>query len=712
MTRKIAKIALLAMTLLSVLFAGGGPSSAHATNTTYTWTDYPGGSHTVNGWSRYGPYPETASVSSGITGNYVFLQDTGANSVAGSIYVQSESGPCIFDCGSSGATQMTFTDYGVYNAPPTMITSNGNAGFLVPSTGQSSLVVSGDLNANGYLQTDISCNTWVGGCSTGYDVANATMTWTLYVYQYSGSTTWPGTPVYSGDVYSLAISCAPSSGDGAPPYWSNQGIICNNNGTYTVCAASQNCTSKTLVQAISGTSFNVGPINLVSGSWAYAKLVARTWVSTAKVDAANVNAYGCLWYYHDSLQNRDICQKSTSQGAPSPTNCSPLFDPGPSIHNGYCFYVEVQDITYNLTVPSSGFNISSPLSSVSVNNCQTVQVPVSINGEPNFAGTVALSDSNTATYLSTNFSPSSLALSSSSESGSSTMTLTASCSAPDSSSGYIQLSDTITARLSGQSQQHSIPLTIYVCYASIYCGVGFNTNPSKVSVTAGGHAQTSVGVYSLGHFAGTVTIQPTVSPGDPGATVAEWNTWGSGVTQTSVTLTPGQIVYMPLYITGGVAGNSVVYIPCYGSGTGNCAQVAVATADFGISASPSSVSLQQGYNAVTQITVTSLNGFSGSVTLTATPSVNVCGFSAYFPGNPYGCNGQGSTTVSVSSGGSVSVQLNIGVCLSTPPGSYSVTVTGTDSLGSSNATTIQVQVLSGGPGCDSGSVAAGTLITL
>ncbi len=132
--------------------------------------------------------------------------------------------------------------------------------------------------------------------------------------------------------------------------------------------------------------------------------------------------------------------------------------------------------------------------------------------------------------------------------------------------------------------------------------------------------------------------------------------------------------------------------------------------DFSVSASPSSVSLQQGYGVVTQITVTSLNGFSGSVSLTATPSVSVCGFTALFPNNPYGCNVQGSTTVTVASGGSSSAILNISTCLSTPPGPYTVSVTGT-SGGLSHTTTIQVQVLSG-PGCDSGSVAAGTLITL
>ena len=135
--------------------------------------------------------------------------------------------------------------------------------------------------------------------------------------------------------------------------------------------------------------------------------------------------------------------------------------------------------------------------------------------------------------------------------------------------------------------------------------------------------------------------------------------------------------------------------------------------NFGVFASPSSVSIQQGYSAVSQITVTSLNGFGGTVALTATPSVNVCGFTVVWSGQNWnGCSSSNvaTTTVSVASGGSTSVQLNIGVCLSTPPGAYSVSVSGA-SGSLSHATTIAVQVLSG-PGCDSGSVAAGTLITL
>ena len=377
------------------------------------------------------------------------------------------------------------------------------------------------------------------------------------------------------------------------------------------------------------------------------------------------------------------------------------------------------NLSGTVSIPDPDFSITSPLSSVSVNACQSVQVPVSTSGQSNFAGTVALSDSNTASYLSASFSPSSLALSPSAESGSSTMTLTASCNAPTGSSGYVQLSDTIYGTVnSGTYLQHSIPLTVYVCAGVVYCAVGFSANPSSVGVMPyGGQTQTTIEVVSFGHFAGVVTVQRTVSsPGlyGPNLPSAEWNTWGSGVTSTSVTLTPGQIVYLPLYITGWDPGNYLVKIPCIGSGT--CAQVSVTTSDFGISASPSSLTIPEGGSGASSITLNSMNGFTGTLTLSAAQTPMNYNLIACFHGNT--CTTvTDSTTVSLTPGGSASAALTIITpCGSAPPGSYAVSVTGTETATSpsiSHSITIQVTVTSSPGNCSGGgSVAAGTLITL
>ena len=108
---------------------------------------------------------------------------------------------------------------------------------------------------------------------------------------------------------------------------------------------------------------------------------------------------------------------------------------------------------------------------------------------------------------------------------------------------------------------------------------------------------------------------------------------------------------------------------------------APATADFSISASPSSLSINAGDSGISTITVTSLNGFSGTVTLAATAPT---GWSA--SPNP--------SSLTVSSGGSASSTLTITVPSTTTAGTYTVTVTGTsDSLSHSATVTVSVQTV-------------------
>jgi hypothetical protein len=119
-------------------------------------------------------------------------------------------------------------------------------------------------------------------------------------------------------------------------------------------------------------------------------------------------------------------------------------------------------------------------------------------------------------------------------------------------------------------------------------------------------------------------------------------------------------------------------------------------ADFSLSASPSSARAQAGSPAVATISVTALNGYSGTVNLAVTPTcpaVLTCTL------------GSGS----VAAGGNTT--LTVATTSSTPAGNYIVTVTGTDSVNSSltHTTTFTVTVpdfsLSATPG--SASIAPG-----
>jgi hypothetical protein len=90
------------------------------------------------------------------------------------------------------------------------------------------------------------------------------------------------------------------------------------------------------------------------------------------------------------------------------------------------------------------------------------------------------------------------------------------------------------------------------------------------------------------------------------------------------------------------------------------ARIAQAAPDFTLAASPSSVSTGQGGTASSTVSVTSANGFTGSVDLSVT-------------GLPVGASATFTPANVVAPGSS---QLTVTTSSSTPPGSYSLTITG------------------------------------
>jgi len=92
------------------------------------------------------------------------------------------------------------------------------------------------------------------------------------------------------------------------------------------------------------------------------------------------------------------------------------------------------------------------------------------------------------------------------------------------------------------------------------------------------------------------------------------------------------------------------------------------TGDFSITANPVSLTIPRGSSGTSTITIASLGGFSGTVTLSesVTPSIRH-GLSASLSPN----------SVTIASGGSGSVVLTVSTLKNTPTGSYSVMVVGT-----------------------------------
>jgi fibronectin type 3 domain-containing protein len=109
------------------------------------------------------------------------------------------------------------------------------------------------------------------------------------------------------------------------------------------------------------------------------------------------------------------------------------------------------------------------------------------------------------------------------------------------------------------------------------------------------------------------------------------------------------------------------------------------TPDFSISASPSALTIIAGASGVSSISVASLNGFNGTVSLTASAS---SGLSVVLS----------PPSLSVTSGGSNSSTLSMTVPSNTPAGAYTVTVTGTNgSLSHSAIVMVNVQTVPSPP---------------
>ncbi len=137
--------------------------------------------------------------------------------------------------------------------------------------------------------------------------------------------------------------------------------------------------------------------------------------------------------------------------------------------------------------------------------------------------------------------------------------------------------------------------------------------------------------------------------------------------QFTVDFTPGMYVYYCSFHPTTMVGNFIVQPP---------------GPDFGVSSNPSSLTILQGSNANSTITATSLNNFAGSITLSSSPSSPLGLITSSFSVNP----------VTVPAGGTAKSNFTISVPANTSPGSYGLTVTGSNTTTSRN-TSVSVTVI-------------------
>jgi subtilase family serine protease len=199
-----------------------------------------------------------------------------------------------------------------------------------------------------------------------------------------------------------------------------------------------------------------------------------------------------------------------------------------------------------------------------------------------------------------------------------------------------------------------------------------SASPSSVTITQGGAGGTStITVTDLGGFSGSVSL---AASGLPSGVTAVFSPNPTSTTSTltltaSATATTGTATVTITGISGSLQASTTVSLTVNAAGTPN----------FTISASPSSLTVTQGSNGTSTITITSQNSFSSATTLSATglPSGVTAGFSVN-PVTPP-ANGSATSVLTLTASGTATT------------GTSTVTVTGT-SGSLTHSTTIALTV--------------------
>jgi len=310
--------------------------------------------------------------------------------------------------------------------------------------------------------------------------------------------------------------------------------------------------------------------------------------------------------------------------------------------------------------PPPDFSLFATPSSNSVTAGNSVGYSVSNAGVNGFGGNVTLSASPAISGVSYSFSPNPEA-----PNGSSAFTVSTTAAAPP---GNYTL--TITGTSGSLVHTTTVGLTI-----NGTPDFSLSATPSSNSVTAGNSVGYSVSNTGVNGFSGSVTL--SASPAISGVTYSfspnpeAANGSSTFTVSTTAGAPPGNYT---VTITG--TSGSLVHTTSVGLTINS-----PASPDFTLSASPPSNTVTAGGTANYTVSNTALNGFSGSISLSASPAIG--GVTYTFAPNPVGAGG--------------SATLSAATTAAAPPGSYTVTITGTSgSLTHSTPVTLVISAPSGG----------------
>ncbi|OLB70939.1 hypothetical protein AUI06_05305 [archaeon 13_2_20CM_2_52_21] len=269
---------------------------------------------------------------------------------------------------------------------------------------------------------------------------------------------------------------------------------------------------------------------------------------------------------------------------------------------------------------------------------QTTTSTITLTSVNGFTGTITLSDTVPSGLNCNTISPSSL-------SGSGTATL--SCSS-NSQNVY-----TVTIKGTSGTLSHSTTTSFTFSPPPSFTIAA--TSPA--SVNAGSTTISTITLTQINGFTGTVSLTDSVPAGLTCGAITPSSLTGSGTATISCSSSTASTYALTLTGTSG--------------GIIQSTTATFTVVDFIVSANPSTLALNTGISGTSKITITALNGFTGTVTLTTAPSA---GLSAALSTGTI--RGSGASTLTVSSGAA---------------GTYTVVVKGT-SGSLTKTTTVTVSV--------------------
>ncbi len=308
----------------------------------------------------------------------------------------------------------------------------------------------------------------------------------------------------------------------------------------------------------------------------------------------------CFSSYNCYVGSGSVGVLSTSDNA---------FDPAYATTTAWDFATGIGSVNaYNLvnSWPASGpnFTLSANPNSLTITQGTNGTSTITITPVDGFSGSVTLSASGLPSGVTAAFSINPAT-------STSTLTLTASASAT---------TGTVTVTIKGVSGSLTNTTTLSLTVNPLTKSFTLSANPNSLSIAQGANGTSTITITPVDGFSGSVTL---AASGLPSGVTANFNP-NPATTTSTLTLTAsasaatGTVTVTITGISGSLTSSTTISLT-----------VTAVAQSFTLTANPASVTITQGSNGTSTITITPQNGFSGSVTLSASglPSGVTAGFS-------------------------------------------------------------------------------------